>query len=398
MTDLVLLDDAVAYELAPFSLTRPASELRTGALLQRERWERATGARAIGFVGAPHLKDFDEPGAVNAATGTIKKGTIVANARCVVFLQKRALPSADVWTCDGKVAAVKLQSDVSVSDLAGASIDSFAKRGAKSANVAGRWIEHVWDLIVPLSEILNSDIAALSAGVKRYRVPKMIHGKHGVFLEPGARVEPQVFFDTTSGPVLIRKGATVLAFTRIVGPCVVGQESTAGGDRIAVSSIGDHCKLHGEMNCSVLLGYSNKGHDGFVGHSYLGRWVNLGAGTITSNLKNTYGQVQLSTPSGLKETGAQFLGTFFGDHAKTGIGMRLTTGTVIGAGANIYGSAMPPKSVAPFAWGEHPSYSTYRMDKFLEVAKRVMARRHIELSARGIRQLTAAHALSTQKR
>jgi UDP-N-acetylglucosamine diphosphorylase/glucosamine-1-phosphate N-acetyltransferase len=397
MADLVLLDDGIAREFSPFSLTRPVSELRAGALLQRERWERASGARAIGFIGAPHLKDFDEPGATQSASGTIKKGTIVANSRCVVALPKKALPAADVWRCASQVAAVKLQSDVSVSDLGASSLDSFAKSGAKGAKIDGRWLENVWDLVVPLSEILNSDIVALSSRAKRYHMPKMIRGKHAVFVEAGATVEPQVFFDTSSGPVLIRKGATVLAFTRIVGPCVIGEGSSAGGDRIAVSSIGDHCKVHGEMNSTVLLGYSNKGHDGFVGHSYLGRWVNLGAGTITSNLKNTYGPVQLSTPAGLKETGAQFLGSFFGDHAKTGIGMRLTTGTVIGAGANIYGSGMPSKNVAPFAWGEHPSYSIYRMDKFLEVAKRVMARRHVELTDRAIRQLTAAHATSTQK-
>src|SRR5436190_21505736 len=108
MTDLVLLDDGIAREFAPFSLTRPVSELRTGALLQRERWERASGARAIGFIGAPHLEDFDEPGAAKTASGTIKKGTIVVNSRCVVALPKRALPAADVWRCAGQVAAVKL--------------------------------------------------------------------------------------------------------------------------------------------------------------------------------------------------------------------------------------------------------------------------------------------------
>src|SRR5204863_9771343 len=101
--------------------------------------------------------------------------------------------------------------------------------------------------------------------------------------------------------------------------------------------------------------YANKGHEGFVGHSYLGKWVNLGAGTTTSNLKNTYGTVSLWTPSGTRNTGLQFLGTLFGDHVKTGIGLRLSTGTVIGTGANVY-DAMPPKAVAPFAWGSGAPY------------------------------------------
>ena len=140
-----------------------------------------------------------------------------------------------------------------------------------------------------------------------------------------------------------------------------------------------------------MIGYANKGHDGFVGHSYMGRWVNLGAGTITSNLKNTYGSVTLWTPGGMRDTGMQFLGTLFGDHAKTGIGTCLTTGTVLGAAANVYGGQTPPKAVPPFAWGSAPPYSVYRLDKFLEVVERVMARRQVKLTDRGRQQLAAAH-------
>jgi len=149
--------------------------------------------------------------------------------------------------------------------------------------------------------------------------------------------------------------------------------------------------VHGEISATVVLGHANKAHDGFVGHSYLGRWVNLGAGTTTSNLKNTYGTVALWTPAGLRNTGLQFLGTLVGDHAKTGIGMRLTTGTVIGAGANVYGSEMPPKAVPPFAWGAGEPYAVYAPDKFLAVAERAMARRQVPLGDRARRQLAAAH-------
>jgi UDP-N-acetylglucosamine diphosphorylase/glucosamine-1-phosphate N-acetyltransferase len=177
-----------------------------------------------------------------------------------------------------------------------------------------------------------------------------------------------------------------------VGPLYVGAGSTVTTDRIAASSIGDTCKVHGEVSNTIFLGHANKGHDGFVGHSMLGRWVNLGAGTITSNLKNTYGTVQLWTPDGVRETGLQFLGTLFGDHAKTGIGLTLTTGTVLGAGANVFGSAMPPKAVAPFSWGEAGAFADYRADKFLDVAARMMARRHVRLTESMRRQLTASYA------
>ena len=122
----------------------------------------------------------------------------------------------------------------------------------------------------------------------------------------------------------------------------------------------------------------------------LGRWVNLGAGTITSNLKNTYGTVQLWTPDGIRETGLPFLGTLFGDHAKTGIGLRLTTGSVIGAGANVFGSMMPQKAVAPFSWGEAGNFTTFRLEKFLEVAERVMARRHVVPTDASRKQLTSS--------
>jgi UDP-N-acetylglucosamine diphosphorylase / glucose-1-phosphate thymidylyltransferase / UDP-N-acetylgalactosamine diphosphorylase / glucosamine-1-phosphate N-acetyltransferase / galactosamine-1-phosphate N-acetyltransferase len=211
-----------------------------------------------------------------------------------------------------------------------------------------------------------------------------------MYVEPGAVVEPSVCFDTTAGPILLRATSHVHAFTRLVGPLYVGAHSVITTDRIAASSIGDTCKVHGELSNSIFIGHSNKGHDGFVGHSMLGRWVNLGAGTITSNLKNTYGTVQLWTPSGVRETAMQFFGTLFGDHAKTGIGLRLTTGCVIGAGANVYGATMPPKAVAPFSWGEAGSFEPYQMDKFLDVAERMMARRQVPLEEGTRTQLRAA--------
>ena len=251
-------------------------------------------------------------------------------------------------------------------------------------------MDQVWDFLVHLNHQLTTDIDVLSK-VARRAESVASSGKHGVFVEDNVTIEPHVFFDTAAGPVLIRRGATVLANTRIAGPCVIGVESIVGTDRISGCSIGDHCKVHGELSASILLGYSNKPHDGFVGHSYLGRWVNLGAGTITSNLKNTYGSVALWTPLGERDTGLQFLGTLFGDHAKTGINATLTTGSVIGAGASIFGTATAPKVVPPFAWGDQPPYSTYSLGKFLEVARRVMSRRHVELSEKQAKTLSAAH-------
>jgi UDP-N-acetylglucosamine diphosphorylase/glucosamine-1-phosphate N-acetyltransferase len=245
--------------------------------------------------------------------------------------------------------------------------------------------------------MLLSDVAVLGPALTLQAHDGIVIGAHPVFVEQGATVEPQVVFDTSLGPVLVRAGATVQAFTRVVGPCYVGPHSTVMADRISGCAIGEWCRVHGEIGASIVLGHANKSHDGFVGHSYLGRWVNLGAGTTTSNLKNTYGTVALWTPSGVRDTGLQFLGTLFGDHAKTGIGLRLTTGSVIGAGANVY-DGMPPKAVAPFAWGGGAPYATYDPEKFVDVAARAMARRQVTLGERGRAALRAAHARGTAMR
>jgi UDP-N-acetylglucosamine diphosphorylase / glucose-1-phosphate thymidylyltransferase / UDP-N-acetylgalactosamine diphosphorylase / glucosamine-1-phosphate N-acetyltransferase / galactosamine-1-phosphate N-acetyltransferase len=391
VSELYLLDDATARDFEPFALTRPVGELRAGALLIRERWEHATGFPARGLIAAPHLADFQEPWSVGVARGIIRKGAVVANARCAISLAPA--PAAGIWSCGGRPAAVMLSRDVDVAELLDGRIalEALAGRDPRNVEVQGWWLDHVWDFITFLPAMLSGDIAALAPPARQLRQADVTRsGPHQVFVEEEATVEPSVFFDTTAGPVLVRRGATVQAFTRIVGPCVIGAEAQVGGDKIATCSIGEVCKVHGEVSTAIFLGHSNKGHDGFLGHSYLARWVNLGAGTITSNLKNTYGTVQFWTPSGEQDSGQQFLGTFFGDHAKTGIGTSLNTGTLIGAGANIYGSGMPPKMVPPFAWGDQPPYSTYRMDKFLDVAKRMMERRHVELTPGQARALTAA--------
>jgi UDP-N-acetylglucosamine diphosphorylase/glucosamine-1-phosphate N-acetyltransferase len=133
------------------------------------------------------------------------------------------------------------------------------------------------------------------------------------------------------------------------------------------------------VESSVILGYSNKAHDGFLGHAYVGRWVNLGALTTNSDLKNNYGPVRVGGPQGPVDTGLTKVGAFLGDHVKTGIGTLLNTGTVVGAGSNIFGGLMPPLFVPPFSWGRGHELTEYRLDKFLDVARRAMARRDLEL-------------------
>ena len=397
MSGIYLYDDACARTFEPFALTRPMGEMRAGALLIRERWARALGAPVVAHVTSPHLAGFEEPDAARVVTaGVIPRGSWLANARFAPVLT--ALGDSLEVVGGDTLAAVRLARDVDVNDLRDglASIGSYAYESASRHEVAtstGWWIREVWDFIGALVPMLDHDLPILGDALSTRTPEGSIHvGTHPVYVADGAEIEPSVCFDTSAGPILVSAGAHVHAFTRLIGPLYIGAGSTVTADRIAASSIGDTCKVHGELSNTIFIGHANKGHDGFVGHSILGRWVNLGAGTITSNLKNTYGTVQLWTPDGVRETGLQFLGTLFGDHAKTGIGLTLTTGSVLGAGANVYGSVMPPKAVAPFSWGESGAFAEYRLDKFLDVAERMMSRRHVTLTSSARAQLAASYA------
>jgi UDP-N-acetylglucosamine diphosphorylase/glucosamine-1-phosphate N-acetyltransferase len=417
---LYLYDDARARELEPFALTRPMAEMVAGTACQRERWQTALQMPVAGVISAAHLADFEESRSSPASAGGIPAGSVIANARFVPKLSGLRLPndgtdaSADLWMSGGRVAAVRTSREIQADIFADGrrTLDDLARSGGEVAMLDGWWIEEVWDFVRQLPEQIADDLllyqspklGGVVAGARVGPPPEhsVVIGSHPVLVASdfvqageviikGATIEPHVVFDTSAGAIYVGAGTTVHAFTRLVGPCYVGRHCTVLGDRIAACSIGDHCKVRGEMSNTVMIGYANKGHDGFVGHSYMGRWVNLGAGTITSNLKNTYGPVSLWTPRAVRDTGMQFLGTMFGDHAKTGIGTSLTTGTVLGAGANVYGAESPPKVVPPFAWGSAPPYAVYRLDKFLEVAERVMARRQVALTDRARRQLAASH-------
>jgi UDP-N-acetylglucosamine diphosphorylase/glucosamine-1-phosphate N-acetyltransferase len=392
----VLYDDLLARRFEPFALTRPVGELRAGGELIRRRWARRLDLEPDGFLGAGHLSEFTEFDAPAAVTGVVRAGTIVVNSRCAVVLREpdRRERAAAIWNCGGRLAAIRLASDVPASafDDGTVTLDSLPAATGTSVEIEGWWLDAPWDLIRHLNEMLALDAIALAAPQAAKPPGLTLLGAYPVRVDPSATIEPYVVADATAGPILVRAGAIVQAFTRLVGPCIIGEHSTVSGGRIAACSVGERVKVNGEVSSTIFLGHANKGHDGFVGHSVIGRWANLGAGTITSNLKNSYGPVQLWTPLGVRDTGLTFLGAFLGDHVKTGIGTRLTTGCVIGAGANIFGSTMPPKVVAPFAWGEGPAWESFAFDKFCEVATRVMARREVVFTAGMRAHLAAAHA------
>ncbi len=394
---IVLYDDAQARTFEPFATSRPLGEVRAGALLGRERWAMWFGQAIDAFASSSHLAEFTEFDAPPFLSAHCPAGTWIVNSRALPLPQHparaaqadgAALRDVDVVRLHGRVAAVRLRDALDAADARALSsgsltLDSLVYETASDLAVEGVWLNAPWDIVRHLGTMLAGDIAVLSNGLSARRVTPspefaQVHlvGTHAVWVEEGATIEPFTVFDTTAGPVLVRVGATVQSFTRIIGPCYIGPHSTVVGDRIASSSIGEHCRVHGELSTTVFIGYANKGHDGFVGHSIVGRWVNLGAGTITSNLKNTYGSVAMWSTDGVRDTGLQFAGTFFGDHVKTGIGVRLTTGCVLGAGTNVF-DAMPPKALAPFSWGAHAPYAVFEADKFEETATRMMQRRAV---------------------
>lgn len=399
---IALYDDAIARRFEPFATSRPLGELRAGALLVRERWEMALGVGSRGFISAAHLHGFSEFEAPPCLNGTtLAVDSWLVNTRALPFLDGPApevLQSALVVTIAGRVAARRVDAPTSDERALRALADGShvlehdralpdgTGDEAEALEIDGVWLDEVWDVIRTLQPLLLRDIPALAATLPTRALhagatPVHVQGGHPLYVEEGATIESMSMFDTSAGPVLLRRGSQVQAFTRVIGPCYIGRDSVVTADRIAGSSIGDTCRVHGELSASVFIGHANKGHDGFVGHSVLGRWVNLGAGTITSNLKNTYGTVALWTPEGVRDSGLQFLGTMFGDHVKTGIGLRLTTGCVLGAGANVFDS-MPPKAVAPFSWGAGAPYDTFDAAKFVQTAERMMARRHVVLAER----------------
>ena len=376
MSQLYLLEpDSPGPEWAPYAGVRPIAELRAGAWLVRERWEAALEADTTATIG-DHVHGFQEAGAAPViAPGPIKgPATIGASWFAPSGARVGAGSAARRFTHHGStVGWVVAQGETwkGPNDAGpGLEIEGLPLRGA-------------FDLVTALEVLLEGDCADFVGSVTS-EIPKgsLVLGDPGKVISRGAAIEPGVVFDVRHGAVVLQDGVEVRHGTRLEGPVFVGPNTRIHGGFIRGCSFGPECRVHGELATTVFVGYDNKSHDGFVGHSVLGPWVNLGAGTITSNLKNTYGPVRLDVRDTRIETGRLNLGTLFGDHAKTAIGTMLSTGTVVSAGANVFGAAAP-KYVPPFAWG---SAGTERVSEegFLRVAERVLERRSVEFSA-GVR-------------
>jgi UDP-N-acetylglucosamine diphosphorylase/glucosamine-1-phosphate N-acetyltransferase len=385
---LILFDDAVALDWMPFALTRPAGEMLFGAATLRSRAESALGLACYGYVGARHLSGFDEEG----APSFVEPNTIPADRDRIFLCARAALePNAEMPASDHPTLL----------RVGGVTAGWFAPAGTPAPpreflertsdwnetdapvhTLDGRLLLTPWDLMQRNADRVSRDFVAGGGTISEIPAGVATIGPSDQRFRCGADVtiEPGVVLDFTNGPIWLSEGVRIVAFTRVAGPTWIGPHTTLLGGPFAAVSIGPRCKVHGEVEETVFLGYSNKAHDGFLGHSCVGRWVNLGALTTNSDLKNNYGAVRVATPAGVVDTGMTKVGCFLGDHVKTAIGTMIGTGTVVGAGSSLFGDARPPTDVPPFAWGSAGAPGSYEVARFLDTAGTVMRRREVDLS------------------
>lgn len=371
---LYLLDPDPAPVWTPFYGVRPLCELRAGAHLIRERWETFIGAETHEIFAPAHLAGFAEPGMPAVVPRHAVTGPAVIGSS--TFAPRGLAPA---FPADAQVRLTCQGITVGWAVPAGGTWDGPVPQ-ARTVEVEGVVLHGAFDLIRALEKLLPDDVRALLGDSEP--VPDGCHvlGDPSWLALHETAIEPDVVFDVRHGPIVLDSGVEVHAGARLEGPLWVGANSRLLGGEIRGCAIGPRCNVRGEVSTTVFLGYGNKGHDGFVGHSVIGRWANLGAGTVTSDLKNTYGPVRLEIAGKPFETGLQFLGTLVGDHVKTAIGTLLGTGTVLGAGANVFDGVRTPKYVPPFAWGGISGNARMAKDGFLKTAGRVMPRRDVELS------------------
>ena len=387
---LILFDDERARAWTPFAVTRPAGELLFGCLSLRERAERFWGEPCLGHVTDPRLEGFAEPGGVpvldpdarDSAPGPGEETTrILFSSRAVPdFVPAPPADEPAVLTVQGQIVGWVLPPGTDSPEENDLLRPDGSHMGFPQVEIPGQVLSNIWDLMTGNGDQVYSDVPVLFPE-SRFTVPEGVHvsGAERVSLGEHVHLEPGVHLDATDGPIRLCDGAHVSAFTRLAGPAFVGPDTHLLGGSLGNVTIGPSCQVRGEVSSTVLLGYVNKAHEGYLGHAYVGRWVNIGALTTNSDLKNTYGNVRVHMAEGPVDTGLIKVGCFLGDHVKTGIGTLLPTGSVVGAGSNLFGGLMAPPHVPPFSWGSGDRLEEYDIGRFLDTAALAMSRREMSL-------------------
>lgn len=397
---VAIFEDHFVDNLKPFTLTKPSFALRCGPSLLYEKVLKAFPSEHVYLFMREHLREvfiakIQDAGrikGVNDLNALREDDVLLLNGRWIV--DKSMIPKGDEFVVihGGTVIYAYLRREGIERALeASNSIEGLLEWARKE--VGERYVEvkglinYPWDLIEYNSDEIRrefNDFKKLDdMSPKKFPRLEIVGDEEDVFIARGAKIYPNVVFDTSNGPIIIDEGSIIHPFTIIYGPSYIGRESWIVGAKIREgTTIGPVCRVGGEVEESIIYGYSNKYHDGFLGHSYVGEWVNLGALTTVSDLKNNYSNVKVYVDGKLVDTGKLKVGCFIGDHTKTGIGTLLTTGTTIGIMCNIVpNGASVPRYIPPFMW-----YVRGKMDEgpglenMLEIARRAMSRRGIELT------------------
>lgn len=407
---LCLFEDDATGHLAPLTLTRPTYGLRLGqrTLLETTR-DAFPEARGLLLHARPALAATAGQ-AHDALVNRVPAGldVLFVNGRYVAApgdvldrLRAAARPGepARRFVQNGTLVAAWVPgAALSLDGLAAVTAATFEALPEETLSGA-RLVGRLWDLLADLDATLERDFAARTEGYRILDHPRdavhegarLVHPDR-IFIAPTAQIRPGAVLNAEAGPIYVDEGALVMENAVVRGPAYLGPKA-----QIKVAGIIDGCalgpwtKAGGEVHASIVQGYSNKAHAGYLGNSYLGAWCNLGADTNTSNLKNDYGEVTLydAATGRFEPSGRQFLGLVMGDHAKCGINTMFNTGTVVGVSCNLYGCGFQPRYVPSFSWGGPDGLAEYRLDKALAVAEVVMARRNVPFTPADRALLTA---------
>lgn len=400
---LVIFEDDQVERFLPLAWVRGVFELKCGATTLAEKIGRAAGRAPDAVLTRPYLTATLGRRCANVAINDLSRcrgeDVLFVNGRVCGTQWKPPQGPGACWHGE-QLAAWRTKDDVSgVRDYAGLVA---AAGKAQKTDFSGRWFEYIWDVMLANPAELEVDFAASGrSGVEgQMHESAVVFGpRERLYVGPGAEVHPFVCIDTRHGPVTLEAGCEVHPFTRIEGPCYVGAKSILLGAKVREGcTIGPMCRVGGEVEESIIHGYSNKYHDGFLGHAYVGEWVNLGALTTNSDLKNDYSSVSVMMGGQTISTGSTKVGSFIGDHVKTSIGTLMNTGSIAGTMAILVATGSPlPKYIPAFAWFLNGSVSKgFGLNPLIATARMAMSRRKVEMTEadeqllRHVYELTAA--------
>ena len=368
----ILFDGPYRNNLLPFTFTRPVADIRVGILTIRQKWESY-----LEYTTTTVTEDYlaDKFPMVEMEENIMINASFLPNME-VVEVVKNLNHNQALFKGEDVIAFFAKEGE-EVSDFSTFEAIEFEGEILK--------IEHTWDIFSKNGEAIAEDFSLITNGRKSEPIPSTVNtvNPENIFIEKGATLNFATL-NASTGPIYIGRDSEVMEGALVRGPLSLCNNSTLklGAKVYGPTTVGPHSKIGGEVSNSVIFGFSNKGHDGFLGNSVLGEWCNLGADTNNSNLKNNYAEVRLwdYNTEGFAKTGLQFCGLMMGDHSKCGINTMFNTGTVVGVSANIFGSGFPRNFVPSFSWGGHSGFVTYKTNKAFEVAEVVMGRRKEEFT------------------